>query len=213
MTPPAGVATYLSLAAAASLLGPLVTLADETHDGPRQAIQRDLPRYDPAFREKDLAAKAERGAVAPRTAPAALPVENTARASGTTVAPADPAAVELPKVTVHPLYAPPKHLPRMDAPKPLRDLPAEPFESAAGRQARLIRKHLSPLQRALSRIPLIGAGIVGSAYEAEARELKATQMNSLAEGIEMQELLGRDPAEIKKLRAEYEKLYYSAPKH
>ena len=34
----------------------------------------------------------------------------------------------------------------------------------------------------------------------------------LAAGIELQEAAGRDPEEIKKLRAEYVKLYYSGPK-
>lgn len=204
---------FFSLTAAASLLLPPAAGAEETRDRLRQAVQQDLPRYDPAIRERDLAEKAARPAVAPRNAPAAIPDEKTTAKPTTGRAPPQEGALELPTVTVHPTYVPPKHLPRLDAPKPPGgDLKAEPFESAAGREARLVKKHLSPLQRALMRVPLIGAGILGSAYDAEARELKAAQMDTLADGIELQELLGRDPAEIKKLRAEYQKLYYSGPK-
>lgn len=40
---------------------------------------------------------------------------------------------------------------------------------------------------------------------------KAKTMNEVADAIEWAEALGRDPAEVKKLRDEYEKLYYSGP--
>jgi hypothetical protein len=214
MTPAAGVSTFFSVAAAASLLAPCPALAEENPGDARQAIRHGLPHYDPAVYEKAAAEKAAR-AEAKRNRPAALPDDGPgSKPSGFTGTPSDQATLELPKVTVHPTFTPPKRLPRIETPPPPPggDLKAEPFESAAGRQARLMKKHLSPLQRALSRVPFLGAGIAGSAYEAEARELKANQMSGLADGIEMQELLGRDPAEIKKLRTEYEKLYYSGPK-
>jgi hypothetical protein len=210
MTPPTGVARLLSLATVASLLAPLVSSSEEARDQIRQAIQRDLPRYDPAIHKKAIADQTG-GAKKMTESPAPVgkepPTPKAARPTSVT-----DGALELPTVTVHPTYTPPKRLPRIDAPKPVRDLPGEPFESAKGREARLLKKHLSPLERALAKIPLLGPGIVGSAHEAEAREQKARQMSELADGIELQELLGRDPKEIKQLRGEYEKLYYSGPK-
>jgi len=87
------------------------------------------------------------------------------------------------------------------------------MESPAGRDGRLVKKHLSKLEQALNRFPRIfGVSAVALARDAESREQKAAHMNALADGIELQEAAGRDPEEIKKLRAEYTKLYYSGPK-
>lgn len=61
------------------------------------------------------------------------------------------------------------------------------------------------------RLPLIGGGLLGKVREAEARELKAKQMNEVADAISWNEALGHDPAEEKRIRDEYEKLYYSGP--
>jgi hypothetical protein len=214
MTTAAGVSTFFSIATM-SLLVPCAASAEDIPENLTQAIRHGLPHYDPAIHEKAAAEKAARSEAA-RNRPAPLPPEApSAKPGGLVEAPSGDTTLELPRVTVHPTFVPPKRLPRIEPPPaPLGgDLKAEPFENAAGRQARLMKKHLSPLQRALSRVPFFGAGIVGSAYEAEARELKANQMTGLADGIELQELLGRDPEEIKKLRAEYQKLYYSGPKN
>lgn len=214
MTPPAGVPTFFSLAAAVVLLTPPDALADEARDQVRQAIQRDLPRYDPAIREKHLAEQAAKPPPAPRNTPAPLPEDKTAPPK-TSPAPAGEPALELPKVTVRAIHVRPKILPRFESPPapPGGDLKAEPFESTAGRDARLIKKHVSKLAQSLNRFSaFFGVSPLALAKEAEAREQKANLMNGLAEGIEMQELLGRDPEEIKKLRAEYQKLYYSGPK-
>jgi hypothetical protein len=215
MTPPAGAPTRCFLATFA-LLAATEAFADESPAPLRQPIQRQLPRYDPTAYEKAQAEKAVRDA-AVQKALAALPAKPAAPVTPAPPADAPPAprddTLELPTMTVRPTYEPPKRLPRLDAPKPLHDLKPEPLESPAGRHARLMKKHLTPFQRALSRVPILGMGIAGSAHDAESREQKAAQMNSLADGLEMQELLGRDPAEIKKLRAEYQKLYYSGPKN
>ncbi len=40
---------------------------------------------------------------------------------------------------------------------------------------------------------------------------KAKTMNAVADAIEWAQALGHDPAEVKKVRDEYEKLYYSGP--
>lgn len=215
MFPPERVSTFCTWATALTLFVTAEMSADETGDRLRQAIQRDLPRYDPSIRAKDLAEKAARAEAVAKNAPADPPAEKPAAAVATEHAPASDHVVELPKVTVHPAYTPPKHLPRFDTPPapPGGDLKAEPFETPAGRDARLVKKHVSKLSQALNRFSgFFGVSPVAMAREAEEREQKANLMNGLADGIEMQELLGRDPEDIKKLRAEYQKLYYSGPK-
>lgn len=190
-------------------LSPLTLAADEVRSDARQAIQSGLPRYDPAAYEKARAEKETR--TAPRNAPAPIP-ENTPTAPVPAAAtPAGDNILVLPKMTVRSNERPIKRLPRIDPPAPpLKDLPSEPFESATGRDARLVKNHLNKLQQIL--IPLFGGSVVGEAREAEARLQKAAQMNDLASSLELQEAAGRDPEEIKRLRAEYVKLYYSGPK-
>jgi hypothetical protein len=214
MTPPSGAPTLLSLTATVFLLAPVDAWADATHDQLRRAVQRDLPSYDPAIREKYVAGQAAKPPPQPKNTPAPLPEEKSAGVPARS-APLGEPALELPKITVRAIHERPRMLPRFEPPPaPVGgDLKAEPFESAAGREARLIKKHVSKLSQALNRFSsLFGVSPLAMAEEAEAREQKANLMNGLAEGIEMQELLGRDPAEIKKLRAEYQKLYYSGPK-
>jgi hypothetical protein len=216
MQSPASAPTFFALATIVSLSITAELRADETRDRLRQAVQRDLPRYDSSIREKALVEQAARAAARAKNAPADLPPEKPVQATTTERVAASDHAVELPTVTVHPTYTPPKHLPRLEAPPapPGGDLKAEPFETPAGRDARLVKKHVSKLSQALNRFSrFFGVSPVAMAREAEAREQKAHLMNALAEGIEMQELLGRDPAEIRQLRAEYKKLYYSGPKN
>ena len=209
MRAPAGLPhlpVLFSAAATLALLAPLAA-ADAPADS-KQAIQAGLPHYDPAAYEKARAEKAARAA--PKNAPAPLPEAKLAAPVTTASAALSEGILALPKVTVHPDTEPPKHLPRIEEHQQLHDTPAERFESPAGRDARLVRNHLSPLAQALHKI--FGISAVAAARQMEAERQKAQQMNELAAGIEIQEALGRDPEEIKKLRAEYTKLYYSGPK-
>jgi hypothetical protein len=125
--------------------------------------------------------------------------------------PAPDDVYDLPKITVRPPTKPIKRLPRTEPPAPPRkDLPAEPWETATGRDARLVQRHLSKIEQKL--IPLLGGSAIGTAREIEARQQKAAEMDALASSLEIQEAAGRDPEEIKKLRAEYLRLHYSGPR-
>lgn len=212
MCAPAGLPrlpVFLSATTVLALLAPLSVFAAETATDAKRAIQSGLPRYDPAAYEKAQAEKETRAA--PRNAPAPVPEKPAVAPASATATPASDNILVLPKVTVRSTERPIKRLPRIDPPaEPLKDLPSEPFESASGRDARLVKNHLNKLQQVL--IPLFGGSVVAEAREAEARLQKAAQMNDLASALELQEAAGRDPEEIKKLRAEYIKLYYSGPK-
>lgn len=202
---------FLSATTALVLLDPLPAFATEAATEARQAIQSGLPRYDPAAYEKAQAEKETR--TAPRNAPAPIPDEKVAAPVSATVTPASDNILVLPKVTVHGRAETIKRLPRLDTTKPVEVEKTDPFESEAGQDARLVKKHLSKLEQVLNRFPRIfGVSAVALARDAESREQKAAHMNELAAGIELQEAAGRDPEEIKKLRAEYVKLYYSGPK-
>ena len=119
---------------------------------------------------------------------------------------------DLPTVVVRADTKPIKRLPRTESYGPPRkDLKAEPWETGTGRDARLVKRHLSKAEQVL--IPLLGGSAVGTAREIESRKQKAAEMDDLASSLELQEAAGRDPEEIKKLRAEYKKLHYSGPKN
>jgi hypothetical protein len=212
MLAPAGLPhlpVLFSATAALALLTPLALAAAETSTAARQAIQSGLPRYDPGAYEKAQAEQAARAA--PKHSPAPLP-EPIAASTGTSATPTGN-TLELPKITVLAKTEPPKHLPRIDTVKPVEVEKVDLMESPASRDARLVKKHLSKLEQALNRFPRIfGVSAVALARDTESREQKAAQMNELAAGIELQQALGRDPEDIKKLRAEYIKLYYSGPK-
>jgi len=205
MQAPAG-PTYLPVLFSASALA-LFSLpnlaAEETHDEIKQAIHAGLPRYDPTAHEKAQADKAARSV--PQNTPAPLPEAPAASAS----VPVGDNVLQLPTLIVRGDKDPPKLLPRRDPPpKPLKDLQPEPYESATGRDARLVQKHLTKLQQIL-----FGKSAIAEARAAEFREQHARQMNELATGIEQQATLGiLDPEALKKIRDEYEKLYYSGPK-
>jgi hypothetical protein len=212
MCAPAGpprLPVLLSATTALVLLAPPQGFATEAATDARQAIQAALPRYDPSAYEKARAEKEQ--PAAPKHTPAPLPEDKITAPAATAAAPASENILALPKVTVRSTERPIKRLPRIDPPaEPLKDLPGEPLESASGRDARMVKRHLNKLQQVL--IPLFGGSVVAEAREAEARLQKAAQMNDLASSLELQEAAGRDPEEIKKLRAEYTKLYYSGPK-
>lgn len=195
-------------ASALALLSPLELTADETRDEINRAIHAGLPRYDPAAYEKARADKATRSA--PKHAPAPLPEAKPAPPAASAPLSSGEKILELPKMTIRSdeRDLPIKRLPRVDPlHQPVQDLKGEPWESPTGRDARLVKKHLTKLQQIL-----LGKTAVGAARQAEYQEQKARQMNELAAAIEMQAALGMDPKEVKKLRDEYLKLYYSGPK-
>src|SRR5437868_4859006 len=131
-------------AIALALLSPLELTAAETRDEIKQALHTGLPRYDPTAFEKAQAEKAVRSA--PKNAPAPLSDAKPETSAAPATAPTAEKIFELPSITVRPDFDLPKMLPRVDPPpRPLKDLPSEPFESASGRDARLVKKHLTKL--------------------------------------------------------------------
>ncbi len=208
MPAPAGLPhlPVLFSATALALLSPLELIAAEASDEIKQAIHASFPRYDSSAHAKAQTEQAARSVR--KNVPAPLP--ETKPGTPATPAPASTKEkiLELPKITIRPDIDPPKRLPRIDPPaRPINNVPAELFESAAGRDARLVKNHLTKLQQ-----KSLGKWAVPEARQAEFRQQKAAQMDELAAMIEMQAVLGLDPKEIKKLRAEYLKLYYSGPK-
>lgn len=195
-------------ATALALLSPLELTAAETRDEIKQAIHFGLPRYDPAVYEKAQAEKAARSVT--KHAPAPLPeAKPAAPTAPLTAASSGEKILELPTMTVRGEADLPMRLPRVVPPaRPVKNLKGEPLESAAGRDARLIKKHLPKLTQALNS----KKAQIALARQAEFREQRAAQLNELAAGIELQAAFGLSPEEIKKLRAEYLKLYYSGPK-
>jgi hypothetical protein len=193
-----------------ALLAPLAADA-ATREERLQVIKVGRRNYDPlppkpvpaAPVQTDEQRRAEIWRRAEQAANAA-PIAKPERAPGDEV-------YDLPKVTVRPDTKPIKRLPRAESYGPPRkDLKAEPWETGAGRDARLVQRHLSKVEQKL--IPLLGGSAVGVAQEIEARKQKAAEMDDLASSLELQEAAGRDPEEIKKLRAEYKRLHYSGPR-
>ncbi len=220
MPAPARAPRFPALFATAALLAalpPRALVADELRDERVQALQSSLPRYDPSIRTKALAAKA--APAGPKNAPAAPPANPPEPAQATTGQPAAPAqpatvgkpsadALELPKITVHPDPDVPKPRPRLTFATPEHTKPAEPFESASGREARLVKNHLTALDQALNSTK----SNVARAKEAEHVQTHATQLNALADAVDTATLGEQDPALTQKIRAEFEKLYYTGPK-
>jgi hypothetical protein len=210
MPVPAGPPHFPALvsATALALLSHLELAAAGARDEVKQAIAHGLPNYDPAAYAQAQAERAARSV--PKNSPAPLPEPKPAPSAAPAPATASGEKIlELPKITVLGKADLPKRLPRVDPPYlPVQDLKAEPWESASGRDARLVQNHLTKLQQ----IFLGKKAAVAAAKQAEHLELRAAQMNSVAAMIEMQAALGLDPKELKQLRDEYEKLYYSGPK-
>lgn len=180
-----------------------------------EALRQSLPRYDPAVRaaeEKrraDEAAKKsaepERRAPVAESKPAALPET----APGVVVL--DPVEVrahrQLPRVK----------LPRIGASDALDASvdTADPYLSPAERRARLQKKHLSALDRALNKFSF-GFGLLTSgdarAADAESRERFARGAGEVGDAIQLAAVAGEDEAEIAKLRELYLQLLTTRPK-
>lgn len=197
-------------ATALCLLSPLELIAAVTSDEIKQAIHTGLPRYDPAAYEKAQAERAARST--PKHAPAHVP--ETKPEPPAVPAPSASAVniLQLPTLTVHADLDPPKPLPRLTTPTPIDNEPGELFESPGARDKRLIKNHLSKLDRILNRYAWFGSSLIARARQAEAAKEKTRLMDRLALVIEMQAALGLDPKEVKQLRTEYLKLHYSGPK-
>lgn len=117
--------------------------------------------------------------------------------------------VVLPKMTITGKKDPSRPLPTLHVPAPLRDLPADPFETPDARRARLIKKHLAPLEARL----LGPAAAASRAEEREAIASATTELNDIAALLEISAAAGLDsPEEQKRLHAEYYRAYYGRPR-
>lgn len=180
-----------------------------------EALREKLPRYDPAIRAAEEKRQAEEAAKKPaepeRNAQTteSPPVPQAETASGVVVL--DPVEVrarrQLPRVK----------LPRIDVSDAVDSsvVAQDPYLLPAERRARLQKKHLSPLDRALNRFSF-GFNLRTSgdarAADAESRERSARGAGVVADAIQLAALAGEDEAEIKKLRELYLQMLTSRPK-
>ncbi|MBX3738008.1 MAG: hypothetical protein KF715_15030 [Candidatus Didemnitutus sp.] len=184
-----------------------------------QAIRDSLPRYDPAQR-----ANAERAREARRNTGDRSPVLNAPApplpAEPAVPAPpaADPQVVQLQPFTVHGRRdLPVVHLPRVAAPEALRpgENTADPYLTPGERRARLQKKHLSGLDRALNKFSL-GTALPGSAGAraagAEQRERFARGAGEVADALQLGAVAGEDEKALKELRELYLQLMTTRPK-
>lgn len=108
-------------------------------------------------------------------------------------------------------------LPRIGASEPVDSSVdvADPYLSPDVRRARLQKKHLSALDRALNKFSL-GFGLFSSgearAAAAENREQFARGAAEVADAIQLAAFAGEDEAEIEKLRQLYLQLLTARPK-
>lgn len=175
----------------------------------RDALRETLPKYDPVVRQQALA-EAER-------APQAT--EPTSRESpprpAVKLAASPDGALQLPEVVVEAPRAKPNPLPRVHETPPPNRVVIEPFASPKEREAQLVKRHLTPLDRdGLNRftLPLVGQSREKRAKEAEAIAQNARQLNSLADMIEYLERQGASPEEIEQLKKLYFEMYLARPK-
>ena len=194
-----------SLVVALALLGFVpFAAADTDAPAPKETATpatpaRPAPR--PQKRLSDPYARLPEVKIVPGAAPAA-PV----------AAPENKNLFVLPKMTVNGNKGKVPTLPRIFVQPPVRNVP-EPYmpeyETPEARAARLAQKHIPPLQQKLN-----GKHASESkALAAEAREQSAKQLNSIADLIELSAALGLDdPAEQKRLRAEYQNALLDRPR-
>lgn len=181
-----------------------------------EALREKLPRYDPAIRadeERRLAQEAGKKAAEPE--PATPPaVESKSPAPPETA----PGVVVLDPVEVRALRQVPRvKLPRIDVSAPIDSSvdTEDPYLLPGERRARLQKKHLSALDRALNKFSF-GFGLFSSgdarAAAAENREQFARGAAEIADAIQLAALAGEDEAEIEKLRQLYLQLLMARPK-
>jgi hypothetical protein len=202
----------------ASLLGSLSLAHGRTPMQEELAAQ--LPKYEsnpaapkPATETKEIKNRATlvrlpAAASEPPTAkdrPATAPNEGTKE------------TVVLPQVTVTGKSGPGREraLPRLGVTRPVKDLPALPFETAAARDERLVKKHLTPLDYLfLNRftLPFIGVPKEARARQMELVSATAATLNEIAESIDSNLWTGRTPEETKQLKEMYYDVYVARPK-
>lgn len=181
-----------------------------------EALREKLPRYDPAIRaaeEKRLAQEAARKADEPE--PATPPAAESKSPAPPETAPGvvvlDPVEVRAQR------QAPRVKLPRIDVSAPINSSvdTEDPYLLPGERRARLQKKHLSALDRALNKFSF-GFGLFSSgdarAAAAENREQFARGAAEVADAIQLAAFAGEDEAEIEKLRQLYLQLLMARPK-
>lgn len=139
----------------------------------------------------------------------AAPVSVATAAPATPATPAPPPETfVLPKLTVTGKKEKPPTLPRVHVDAPVKNLPAPKFESPSARAARLVQKHFTASERKFG-----GKSLFGRAFQREAAEVAAFDLNRIAAAIELSAELGLEDVEsLKKLRAEFFKAYYERPR-
>lgn len=96
---------------------------------------------------------------------------------------------------------------------PVKDEPAEAFETPAARDERLVRKHLSAFDRFfLNRVTPFGVSMVQRAQQAEAIEHSGMELNAIAELVEGNESDKGKTEENRRLREAYYDTYIARPK-
>jgi hypothetical protein len=123
--------------------------------------------------------------------------------------------IQLPEVVVEAPRGKLKPVPRVPETPPPNRVEIEPFASPKERDAQLVRRHLTRLDRdVLNRfaLPLVGKSREKRAREAEAITQNARQLNSLADLIEYLEGQGTSAEEIEQLKRLYLEMYLARPK-
>jgi hypothetical protein len=180
-----------------------------------------VPAGSPAFganaRDTSAVTSAPSISNSPVTDPGAHVTE---AATASKLEPAPPAkdVITLPRMVVHgaPDLAKPatsSTLPRMHVRPAGKDTPADPFETPAARDARLVKKHLSAFDRLfLNRFNLFGVSKEQRARQAEDVEQTARQLDDIADLLELNQRDGRNSAEDRKLREAYLDAFVARPK-
>lgn len=181
----------------------------------RHEIRVSLPGYDPAIHEAYVAEQERRRR-------AADGAESYGVKQGSTeslpVAASEP--ITLPRIVVHPSdtaarQEPAVQLPRLVVRPKGKDVKPDDFESPAARDERLVKKHLSILDRkVLNRftLPLFGISKEARARHAEAVEQSARRLTEISELVQLSQEGKKETDEDRKLREAYLDAFVSRPK-
>jgi hypothetical protein len=180
-----------------------------------QAVREKLPRYDPSIRAAEEKRQAEEAAKKAAMPDRDVPVTETKPALPVEVA---PGVVVLAPIEVKaPRQIPRVNLPRIESSAPIDSSvdTQDPYLLPGERRARLQKKHLSPLDRALNKFSF-GFGLLSSgdarAGDAERREQFARGAGTVADALQLAAAAGEDEAELKKLRELYLQMLTTRPK-
>lgn len=176
----------------------------------KSAIRDGLPKYDPKIRENFLTAQAAAPAV---VTPA--PVEEKSPVAE----PSPESSVLLPRIIVRAPAGKQKSeplvvLPRLVVRPRAKEEAPDAFATPAARDAALVKKHLSVLDRkVLNRftLPLFGISKEKRARQIEAAAHSAAELNKISETLEMSDVEGADPEEQKRLRQLYLDAFIARP--